>query len=36
MPRAGDKPEWQHSHDYWIDKDRLPAIEMSHSALAYS
>ena len=36
MPRCGDKPEWQHSHDYWIDKDRLPAIEVSHSALVYS
>ncbi|MFO1088517.1 MAG: NAD(P)/FAD-dependent oxidoreductase [Hyphomicrobiales bacterium] len=35
FPKRGDRPEWQHSHDYWIDKDRLPAIQPSDSTLAY-
>ena len=24
MPKRGDKPEWQHTQDYWIEKDALP------------
>ena len=36
MPKRGSKPEWQHSHDYWIDKDRLPAIRPDDPALSYA
>lgn len=36
LPRRGSKPEWQHSHDYWIDKDRLPAIALDDPALIFS
>ncbi|MDP1805782.1 MAG: NAD(P)/FAD-dependent oxidoreductase, partial [Acidimicrobiales bacterium] len=25
LPRRGDKPEWQHTQDYWREKDALPA-----------
>ncbi len=25
MPKRGDKPEWQHTQDYWTEKDALPA-----------
>ena len=23
LPKRGDKPEWQHSQDYWAEKDRV-------------
>src|SRR3546814_1829671 len=22
MPKRGDKPEWQHTQDYWVERDR--------------
>jgi hypothetical protein len=36
LPRCGDQPKWQHSHDYYIDRDRLPAIPVDDDALVYS
>ncbi len=36
MPKRGDRPEWQHSHDYWVDKERLPAIAPDDPALSYA
>jgi len=36
LPRRGDKPEWQHLHDYWAEKDQLPAIDLADRALVYS
>jgi len=24
LPKAGNKPEWRHSQDYWREKDELP------------
>ena len=24
LPKRGDKPEWQHTQDYWGEKDRVP------------
>jgi hypothetical protein len=36
MPKRGDRPQWQHSHDYWVDKDRLPAIRADDPALRYA
>ncbi len=35
LPRRGDKPEWQHSQDYWREKDELPAIDLDDKAFAY-
>jgi hypothetical protein len=35
LPKAGAKPEWRHSHDYWIDKDLLPAIDLSEGFFRY-
>jgi len=23
LPKRGDKPEWQHSQDYWAEKDQF-------------
>ena len=35
LPKRGDKPEWQHSQDYWAEKDQLPAIDLDDSAFVY-
>ncbi len=35
LPRAGSKPEWRHSQDYWTEKDAFPLIDLADSALAY-
>ena len=24
LPKRGDKPEWQHTQDYWAEKDVIP------------
>jgi len=36
LPRRGDKPEWQHSQDYWSEKDAIPAIDLDDKAFVYS
>ena len=35
LPRRGDKPEWQHSQDYWREKDELPQIDLDDAAFVY-
>ena len=35
MPKRGDKPEWQHTQDYWREKDELPAIDLDDAAFIY-
>lgn len=35
MPKRGDKPEWQHTQDYWAEKDDLPAIDLDASEFVY-
>jgi cation diffusion facilitator CzcD-associated flavoprotein CzcO len=35
LPKRGDKPEWQHSQDYWSEKDQFPAIDLSDAAFVY-
>ena len=36
MPRSGANPEWQHSQDYWRDKDEFPAIDLTGPEFIYS
>jgi cation diffusion facilitator CzcD-associated flavoprotein CzcO len=36
LPKRGDKPEWQHSQDYWREKDELPLIDLDDEAFVYS
>jgi len=36
LPRRGDKAEWQHSQDYWAEKDEIPAIDLDDKAFVYS
>ncbi len=35
LPKRGDKPEWQHNQDYWVEKDQLPAIDLDDPAFVY-
>lgn len=36
MPRRLDRPEWQHHHDYWAEKDAIPAIDLEDGRLAFA
>jgi cation diffusion facilitator CzcD-associated flavoprotein CzcO len=35
LPKRGDKPEWQHTQDYWTEKDAFPAIDLDDAAFVY-
>jgi cation diffusion facilitator CzcD-associated flavoprotein CzcO len=35
LPRRGDKREWQHTQDYWVEKDEFPAIDLDDAAFVY-
>jgi cation diffusion facilitator CzcD-associated flavoprotein CzcO len=35
LPRRGAKPEWQHSQDYWREKDEIPAIDLDGAEFVY-
>ncbi len=35
LPKRGDKPEWQHTQDYWREKKELPAIDLDGKEFVY-
>jgi cation diffusion facilitator CzcD-associated flavoprotein CzcO len=35
LPRRGDKREWQHTQDYWAEKDEFPAIDLDDETFVY-
>jgi cation diffusion facilitator CzcD-associated flavoprotein CzcO len=35
LPKRGDKPEWQHTQDYWTEKDEFPAADLDDSVFIY-
>ena len=35
LPKRGNKPEWQHTQDYWSEKDQFPAIDLRDEAFIY-
>jgi cation diffusion facilitator CzcD-associated flavoprotein CzcO len=35
LPKRGDKPEWQHTQDYWVEKEALPAVDLEDGCLAF-
>jgi cation diffusion facilitator CzcD-associated flavoprotein CzcO len=35
LPKRGDKREWQHTQDYWAEKDEIPAIDLDDKAFVY-
>jgi cation diffusion facilitator CzcD-associated flavoprotein CzcO len=36
MPRAGDRPEWRHTQDYWAERAALPAIDLTGPEFRYA
>lgn len=35
LPKRGDKPEWQHTQDYWTERTTLPATDLDDGCLVY-
>jgi len=35
LPKSGSKPEWQHTQDYWTEKDQLATADLDDGALSY-
>ncbi len=35
LPKRGDKPEWQHTQDYWAEKDEFPAADLDDGSFRY-
>ncbi len=35
LPKRGDKPEWQHTQDYWLEKNQIPAIDLNGAEFHY-
>ncbi len=35
LPKRLDKPEWQHSQDYWVEKDEIPKTNFDDAAFVY-
>ena len=36
LPKRGEKPEWQHTQDYWREKDELPKVDLEGSEFHYT
>ena len=36
LPKRGEKREWQHSQDYWREKDELPKIDLDAAEFFYA
>ena len=36
LPKRGDKPEWQHTQDYWKEREEIPAIDLDGPEFAYA
>ena len=35
LPKRGDKKDWEHTQDYWNEKDEFPLIDLADKAFAY-
>src|SRR5476651_933869 len=35
LPKRGDKPEWQHTQEYWREKNEFPDIDLDDRAFVY-
>jgi cation diffusion facilitator CzcD-associated flavoprotein CzcO len=35
LPKRGGMPEWQHTQDYWTEKDEFPAIDLADPVFVY-
>jgi hypothetical protein len=35
LPKRGNKAEWEHSQDYWEEKDVLPTVDLNDELFVY-
>ena len=35
LPQRGDKPEWRHNQDYWLEREEIPAIDLDSPEFLY-
>jgi hypothetical protein len=35
LPRRLDRPEWQHTQDYWTERDELPKADLDDGCLLF-
>ena len=35
LPKRGNRPEWQHTQDYWAEKDLFPLIDLDDPIFVY-
>lgn len=35
LPKRGDKPEWQHTQDYWKERKEMPEIDLDDPLFVY-
>ena len=35
LPKRGQSRDWQHTQDYWMEKDEFPAIDLDDAAFVY-
>jgi cation diffusion facilitator CzcD-associated flavoprotein CzcO len=35
LPKRGNRPEWQHTQDYWAEKDEFPVIDFDGAPFVY-
>ena len=35
LPQRGDKPEWRHNQDYWVERDEMPATDFNAPEFVY-
>jgi cation diffusion facilitator CzcD-associated flavoprotein CzcO len=35
LPKRGDKPEWQHTQNYWVERHEIPAIDLDAPEFHY-
>lgn len=36
LPQRGEKHEWQHTQDYWVEKEEIPAIDLEGAEFKYA
>ena len=36
LPQSGNTREWQHTQDYWGEKDEFPAIDLKDEVFVYN
>jgi hypothetical protein len=35
LPKRLDRPEWQHTQDYWTERTVFPSIDLDDGCLVY-